>query len=161
MDTIATLIEEKSQITKRLERMLYGSVEIRDSGGKKYLYTHLREDGIPITKYIGEYTAELHNLILENNILAKDVKKRLRVINKKLKEANYIETDMGFGGLAAHFPFIVLKIVSGHCRRLRPFRFISCFYSITPLLLPIRFPPPSYTSTEYSLPNTPDWELLL
>ena len=94
MDTIAALIEEKSQITKRLERMLYGSVEIRDSGGKKYLYTHLREDGIPITKYVGEYTTELHNLILENNILAKDLKKRLRLINKKLKEANYIETDL-------------------------------------------------------------------
>ena len=40
MDTIAALIEEKSQITKRLEKMIYGSVEIRDSGGKKYLYTH-------------------------------------------------------------------------------------------------------------------------
>ena len=64
MDTIAALIEEKSQITKRLEKMLYGSVEIRDSGGKKYLYTHLREDGIPITKYVGEYSDELYSQII-------------------------------------------------------------------------------------------------
>ena len=29
MDNIASLIEEKSQIRKRLEKLLYGSVEIR------------------------------------------------------------------------------------------------------------------------------------
>ena len=94
MDNIAQLIEEKAQIKKRLEKLHYGSIEIRESGEKKYIYTHRREDGIPVTKYIGEFSNELYNLILENNDLAKDLKKRLRIINKTLKDADYVESEL-------------------------------------------------------------------
>ena len=94
MDTIATLIEEKAQITKRLEKLLHGSIEIREKSSGKYIYTHFRSDGVPVTKYAGEYSNELYNLILENNILAKDLKKRLRSINKQLKDTNYVETEL-------------------------------------------------------------------
>ena len=94
MDTIAQLIEEKAQISKRLEKLVYGAVEIREGGSKRYIYTHFRSDGVPITKYAGEYSNELYNLILENNILAKDLKKRLRAINKKLKDADYVESEL-------------------------------------------------------------------
>lgn len=94
MDTIATLIEEKAQITRRLEKLLHGSIEVREKGTSKYIYTHFRSDGIPVTRYAGEYSNELYNLILENNILAKDLKKRLRTINKQLKDADYVETEL-------------------------------------------------------------------
>ncbi len=94
MDTIATLIEEKAQITRRLEKLLHGSIEVREKGSGKYIYTHFRSDGIPVTRYAGEYSNELYSLILENNILAKDLKKRLRTINKQLKDADYVETEL-------------------------------------------------------------------
>ena len=94
MDNIAQLIEEKAQINKRLEKLHYGSIEIRQSGEKKYIYAHRREDGIPVTKYIGEFSNELYNLVLENNDLAKDLKKRLRIINKSLKNADYVESEL-------------------------------------------------------------------
>lgn len=94
MDNIAVLIEEKAQITRRLEKLLYGSVEIRDSADKKYIYVHRREEGVPATKYAGEFSNELYNLILENNALASDLKKRLREVNKDLKAANFVETEL-------------------------------------------------------------------
>ena len=94
MDTIATLIEEKAQITRRLEQLLYGSIEIREKGTGKYIYIHFRNDGMSVTRYAGGFSNELYNLILENNTLARDLKKRLREINKKLKDADYVESEL-------------------------------------------------------------------
>ena len=91
---ITTLIKEKSQINKRLETMNYGSVEIREANSKKYIYVHYRDSGVLRTKYVGEYSNELYNLVLENNQLAKELKKRLKSINTELKKHNYIESDL-------------------------------------------------------------------
>ena len=88
---INKLIQEKSQIIERLEKLNYGSIEIREKDSKKYIYTHFRNDGILISKYVGEYSNELYNLILENNELAKELKRRLKAINKELKDINYVE----------------------------------------------------------------------
>ena len=88
---INKLIQEKLQITERLEKLNYGSIEIREKDSKKYIYTHFRNEGILTSKYIGEYSNELYNLVLENNELAKELKKRLKAINKELKSINYIE----------------------------------------------------------------------
>ena len=88
---INKLIQEKMQITKRLEKLNYGSIEIREKDSKKYIYTHFRNEGILTSKYVGEYSNELYNLILENNELAKELKKRLKAINKELKSINYVE----------------------------------------------------------------------
>ena len=88
---INKLIQEKLQITKRLEKLNYGSIEIREKDSKKYIYTHFRNEGILTSKYIGEYSNELYNLVLENNELAKELKKRLKAINKELKSINYVE----------------------------------------------------------------------
>ena len=88
---INKLIQEKNQIIERLEKLNYGSVEIREKDSKKYIYTHFRNDGIVTSKYVGEYSNELYNLVLENNELAKELKKRLKAINKELKDINYVE----------------------------------------------------------------------
>ncbi|HRT69069.1 MAG TPA: Fic family protein [Bacilli bacterium] len=82
--TITELLHEKEILISRLNKMVYGSVEIRNSNEKKYIYVHYRLDGKRQTKYVGEYSEELHSLILENNNLAKQYKKRVRVINKEL-----------------------------------------------------------------------------
>ena len=88
---INKLIQEKTQIIERLEKLNYGSIEIREKDSKKYIYTHFRNEGILTSKYVGEYSNELYNLLLENNKLAKELKKRLKDINKELKSINYIE----------------------------------------------------------------------
>lgn len=96
MNDITSLLEEKAQITYKLEKMIYGSVEIRTSGQKKYIYTHRREDGIPVTQYAGEYSNELYNLILENNQLARGLKKRLKELRKQLGNLDIIDKELPY-----------------------------------------------------------------
>lgn len=91
---ILDLINKKQFLEVELNKLVYGSIEVRDKDNKKYIYTHVKEDGLQSTKYIGEYTEELYNLILNNNIKAKDIKKNIRGIEKKLKELNFIDEEL-------------------------------------------------------------------
>lgn len=45
-----------------------------ENNSNKYIYVHYREDGITLTKYVGEYSDELYNLVLNNSIKAKKLK---------------------------------------------------------------------------------------
>lgn len=81
--TITELLNEKEILISRLNKMVYGSVEIR-TNNEKNIYVHYRLDGVSQTKYVGEYSEQLHSLILENNNLAKQYKKRVKAINKEL-----------------------------------------------------------------------------
>lgn len=51
---LTELLHEKEILISRLNKMIYGSVEIRVNNEKKYLYVHYRLDGISQTKYVGE-----------------------------------------------------------------------------------------------------------
>ena len=53
----------KIALEKELQNLVYGSVEVREKESKKYIYVHYREDGISLTKYAGEYSNQLYNLI--------------------------------------------------------------------------------------------------
>ena len=77
-----------------LQSLAYGSVEIRENDSNKYIYVHYREDGVVLTKYVGEYSDELYNLVLNNSIKAKELKKQIKEINKKLTQLNYIEEEL-------------------------------------------------------------------
>ncbi len=91
---IIALLQNKQLLEHQLESLSYGSVEIRERGSNKYIYVHYREDGVSLTKYVDEYSDDLYNLILNNNIKAKKLKKQIRSINKELKKLNYTENEM-------------------------------------------------------------------
>ena len=91
---VINLLQEKQIIEKKLDSTIYGSIEIRENNSSKYIYVHYRDGGIVLTKYAGEYTDDLYNLILNNNIKAKEFKKQIREINKKLKQLNYVEENL-------------------------------------------------------------------
>lgn len=91
---IMNLLQSKQILERELQLLVYGSVEIRENNSNKYIYVHYREDGIALTKYVGEYSEELYNLILNNNIKAKGLKKQFREITKKLKQYNYVEEKL-------------------------------------------------------------------
>ena len=93
MPNINDLLREKSQITGQLNSMLYGSIELREKDKKQYIYVHFRQDGVLNTKYGGEYSDVLYNLIRNNTEIAKNLKRRLKEINKTLKELNYVQID--------------------------------------------------------------------
>ena len=88
---LMTLLRNKEELEHELQKLVYGSIEIRDN---KYIYVHYREDGIVLTNYVGEYSDELYNLILNNNIKSKIIKKQIKDINNKLKKLNYIEEEV-------------------------------------------------------------------
>ena len=91
---IINLLQNKQILEHELQSLAYGSVEIRENNANKYIYVHYREDGVALTKYVGEYSDELYNFILNNSIKAKELKKQIREINKKLKQLNYIEKEL-------------------------------------------------------------------
>ena len=91
---IMNLLENKQLLEHELQMLVYGSVEIRENESNKYIYVHYRKDGVALTKYVGEYSDELYNIILNNSIKAKELKKQIREINKKLKQLNYIKEDL-------------------------------------------------------------------
>ena len=88
---IMNLLQSKQTLTKELNDLIYGSVEIREKDSNKYIYVHYREDGILLTKYVGEYSDNLYNLILNNSIKAKELIKK---IEKRLKQLNYIDEKL-------------------------------------------------------------------
>lgn len=89
-----TLLEEKKNLEETLNNLINGSIEIREKSNKKYIYLHKREDGLSTTKFIGEYSKDLHNLILENNIKAKELRKKLKLIIKDLKSQGYVDKEL-------------------------------------------------------------------
>ena len=91
---ILDLLNQKQIKQYELEKMIYGSIEIRDKDNSKYIYTHTKEEGIQSTKYVGEYSDELHNLIVNNNIKAREIKKDIRKIEKELKDLDYVDEEL-------------------------------------------------------------------
>ena len=91
---ILDLISQKQVKQFELESLIYGSIEVREKDNKKYIYIHAREDGLQVTKYVGEYTEVLYNLISNNNIRAKELKKEIRNIEKELKRLDYIDEEL-------------------------------------------------------------------
>ena len=78
-------------LIEQLNSILYGSIELRKKDDKQYIYVHYRQDNVLTSKYAGEYSDVLYNLIKNNTKLAKNLKKRLKEINKTLKDLGYIE----------------------------------------------------------------------
>lgn len=91
---ILTLLKDLEELNLQLSGLIYGSIEIRERDNNKYAYVHYREEGIQRTKYVGEYSQELHNLILSNSIKAKELKKAIRGVQKKLKILGYVEKSL-------------------------------------------------------------------
>jgi len=88
---ILDLISQKQVKNFELESLIYGSIEVRDN---KYIYIHARENGLLVTKYVGEYTEVLYNLLLSNNLRAKELKKEIKNIEKELKRLDYIDEEL-------------------------------------------------------------------
>ena len=91
---IMNLLQSKQVLEHELQSLAYGSVEIRENESNKYIYVHYRENGVALTKYVGGYSDELYNLVLNNSIKAKQLKKQIREITKKLKQLNYTEEEL-------------------------------------------------------------------
>lgn len=88
------LINAQKTYAAQLDSLLWGTAEVREVKGGKYIYLHKRVGGLTRTVYAGEYSEELYSLIQKNNITAKGIKKQLRAIEKQLKERNYVAGEL-------------------------------------------------------------------
>ena len=88
------LVNKKRTLEARLSDLLWGTVEVREVKGGKYIYLHRRVNGLGRTFYVGEYNEALHSQLLKNNMDAKEIKREIRAINSKLKNAGFVETAL-------------------------------------------------------------------
>lgn len=91
---INELTLELEEQNKKLQTLVCGSIEVRAGGGKNYIYLHKRVDGISATTYVGEYSDELYNMIVSNNLKANEIKKEIRRIKKALKSLGYRDIEL-------------------------------------------------------------------
>ena len=92
---IQELLRSRADLNARLNLMPYdGTPEIKERGDGKYLYVRKRVAGKQTSTYVGVYTEELYNLLLRNAREAREIRKELRVIEKKLAAVGYSEDEL-------------------------------------------------------------------
>ena len=95
IEDIRVLIQEKAELEARLSLLPYdGSPEIKENKSGRYLYVRKRVGGKLTSKYVDVYSDELYQLLLRNTKEARELKKAIRSIDRKLAEAGYEKTDL-------------------------------------------------------------------
>ena len=92
-EKVLNILEKIKIIEFQLDNLIYGSIEIREANNNKYLYCHARDNGVQTTKYIGEYTDVLYDMIVKNNAEAKKLKQELRKLERELNRLGYLDLD--------------------------------------------------------------------
>ncbi len=94
-EEIRELLNEKASNEARLRLLPYnGSPEIKEIEGKRYLYVRKRKLDRNTSTYIGSYTDELYQMLVRNNAERRSINKQLRLIDKKLAQLGYSETEL-------------------------------------------------------------------
>ena len=92
---IQFLLRNKAELHARLNLIPYeGSVEIKSIDDKKYLYVRKRIANKVKSIYVGVYSEELYTVLLRQVKDAKDIKKKIREIEKELVKLNYRHEDL-------------------------------------------------------------------
>ena len=94
-DEIQSVLRERADLNARLSLIPYeGTPEIKEVSGKKYLYTRKRVGSRVTSNYVGTYSDELYQLLLRNTREAREIRKRLRKLDKTLAELGYQEIEL-------------------------------------------------------------------
>ncbi len=92
---VEELLRSRADLNARLSLMPYdGTPEIKERGDGKYLYVRKRIAGKLTSTYVGIYTEDLYNLLLRNAREAREIRKKLRSVEKKLAEAGYSKDEL-------------------------------------------------------------------
>ena len=92
---IQELLRNKAELNARLNLIPYdGTVEIKEIKDKKYLYIRKRIANKVNSTYIGVYSEELHDTLLRQIKDVREIKKNIRIIEKKLAELGYNNKEL-------------------------------------------------------------------
>ena len=94
-DEIQTLLRERADLNARLSLIPYeGTPEIKNVKEKKYLYIRKRVGSRVTSTYVGTYSDELYQLLLRNTREARELRRQIRKLNKRLAELGYQEGEL-------------------------------------------------------------------
>lgn len=95
ISVIQDLLIKKAELEARLNLLPYdGTPEIKEISGKRYLYVRKRHLDKVKSTYVGEYNDDLYQLLLKNNVEAKQIRKEIRQVEKQLAELGYQKSDL-------------------------------------------------------------------
>lgn len=94
-DEIRILLSERADLNARLALIPYeGTPEIKDVNGQKYLYIRKRVGSRVTSTYVGAYSDELYQLLLRNSREARELRRQIRKLDKRLAELGYQEGEL-------------------------------------------------------------------
>lgn len=92
---IQDLLRIKAELQARLNLIPYdGTIEIKEVSNKKYLYIRKRQLSKVTSIYVGIYSNELHSTLLKQVKDAKELKKKIRIIERKLAKLGYSQNEL-------------------------------------------------------------------
>lgn len=92
---VQELLHQKSDFQARLNLLPYdGSPEVKERNGKKYLYIRKRVGSRLSSTYVDVYSDELYQLLLRNARDAREFKKNIRQLDKKLSALGYSDAEL-------------------------------------------------------------------
>ena len=94
-DEIQILLKDKAEYQARLSLIPYeGSPEIKANKSGKYIYMRKRVGSRLTSTYVDIYSEELYQLLLKNSKEAREYRKAIRKIDKRLAELGYIKEEL-------------------------------------------------------------------
>ena len=94
-DEIQILLKDKAEYQARLSLIPYeGSPEIKENKSGKYIYVRKRVGSRLTSTYVDIYSEELYQMLLKNSKEAREYRKAIRKIDKRLAELGYIKEEL-------------------------------------------------------------------
>ena len=92
---IQELLQQKADYQARLNLLPYdGSPEIKEQGGKQYLYIRKRIASRLTSEYVDVYSDTLYQTLLRNARESRELKKQIRKIETQLAQLGYTEPEL-------------------------------------------------------------------
>lgn len=92
---IQELLQQKADCQARLNLLPYdGSPEIKEQGGKQYIYIRKRVASRLTSEYVDVYSDTLYQTLLRNVRVSRELKKQIRKIEKQLAQLGYTEVEL-------------------------------------------------------------------
>lgn len=92
---IRELLQERAALQAKLNLLPYdGSPEVKEVNQKQYLYVRKRIGSRLTSTYVGSYSDELYNLLLQNARDAREYRKQIRHLDKTLAELGYVASEL-------------------------------------------------------------------
>ena len=94
-EMIQNLLRTKAEYQARLNLIPYdGTIDIKETSEKKYLYIRKRDAGKIKSTYVGLYSEELHQTLLRGVKEARELKKQIRIVEKELAALGYSHEEL-------------------------------------------------------------------